>query len=91
MIIHVEIPEPLASQVAAAAKSHATSLEHYVIEAVAKVLAQDANAVGDHTRHPLQGLLADDPDLADRIVDGAYALRAMPLRTPSNGDHEYQY
>lgn len=89
MSVLVEIPDPLATKVEAAAKSQATSLEHYVIEAVARTVAQDSPtfAKDDDARHPLEGFLADDPELADRIVEGAYALRALPLRRPTEGDN----
>jgi len=35
--------------------------------------------------NPLLGLMADMPEVMDEIVEEAYALRALPLRLPSNG------
>jgi hypothetical protein len=87
MTIHVEIPEPLAAQVADAAKTRATSPERYVLDAVSKTVAEDAllpaaDNNGD-LENPLVGLLADDPELADFLCQNAYHMRAtFPMRTP---------
>jgi hypothetical protein len=87
MPMHVEIPEPLAGRVQDAAKSRATSPEHYVLDAVSKTLAQDATlsppATNGAPGNPLLGLLADDPELADFLRQNAYEMRAsLPMRTP---------
>ena len=85
MSILVEIPDPLAAQVAAVAKSQATSLEHYVLEAVAKTVAEELPpaALRGDADDPLLGLLADDPELADFITESALERRrTLPLRAP---------
>ena len=40
---------------------------------------------GDAAANPLLGLMADEPELMDEIVEEAHAVRALPLRLPSNG------
>lgn len=42
-------------------------------------------ASGEAAENPLLGLMADEPKLMDEIVEEAYAVRALPLRLPSNG------
>ncbi len=83
MSIVVEIPDPLASQVAAAAKSHATSLEQYVLEAVAKTVADEptdeARLLGDSTKDAVRGLFADEPELMDSVVEQALLRRRTAL------------
>jgi len=38
------------------------------------------------TKDPLLGLVADEPDLIDEVVQGAYVARERhPLRLPSDG------
>jgi hypothetical protein len=44
-----------------------------------------SQANGSEAPNPLFGLMADETELVDRIVDEAYALRALPLRYPANG------
>lgn len=87
MSIHVEIPDPLAGKVEEAAKSQATSPERYVLDAVSKTVAKDAQLLPAQQNgsrdNPLLGLLADDPELADFIRENAYHMRAtFPMRTP---------
>jgi hypothetical protein len=87
MSLHIEIPEPLAGQIADKARSCATSPEHYVLDAVARTLASEAIPTLQPTNganaNPLLGLLADDPELADFLSANAYAMRAtLPMRTP---------
>ena len=41
---------------------------------------------GPATKDPLLGLMADEPELVDEVVDGAYAAREQhPLRLLSDG------
>ena len=40
---------------------------------------------GEEAANPLLGLMADEPELMDEIVEEAYAVRALPLRFPSHG------
>lgn len=86
MSVIVTIPDPLATKVEAAAKSHATSLEQYVIEAVAKTVAEEngsPSTASDDRDDPVFGLFADDADLLDEIVEEALQLRrTMPARAP---------
>lgn len=42
-------------------------------------------AIDEEAANPLLGLMSDEPELMDEIVEEAYALRAIPLRLPSNG------
>ena len=40
---------------------------------------------GSQNTNPLLGLMRDKPEVMDEIVEEAYALRALPLRLPSDG------
>jgi hypothetical protein len=42
-------------------------------------------ARGAEQPNPLLGLMADKPEIMDEIVEEAYALRALPLRLPTDG------
>ena len=87
MSILIEIPEPLAEKVQDAARSLATSPEHYVLDAVTKTLAEGvalpAAEPSDAQGDPLLGLFSDQTDLIDTIVEEAMDRRhSAPLRAP---------
>lgn len=83
MSVTVEIPDPLATKVEAAAKSHATSLEQYVIEAITKTVAEEAPAASSSEDDPVLGFFSDDAELMDSIVEEAMLRRrTAPARTP---------
>ncbi|TWU29850.1 hypothetical protein [Bythopirellula polymerisocia] len=83
MSIHVEIPEPLAEKVQDAARSLATSPQHYVLDAITKTLAENAVVPSNEQNDPLLGLFSDQADLIDTIVEEAMdRRRSAPLRAP---------
>lgn len=86
MVIHIEIPEPLAEKVSLAAKAQAKSAHDFVLEAVEHTLEgsslPEMPINGTSNDDPLLGLLSHDPELATFIEDSAmHAREARPLRT----------
>ncbi|MGL4514965.1 MAG: hypothetical protein ACRCT8_17920 [Lacipirellulaceae bacterium] len=82
MSVSITIPDPLATEVEAAAKSHATSLEQYVIDAVAKTVASELPSPAGDEHDPVLGSFGDDHELIDSIVEAAMLRRrTAPART----------
>ncbi len=84
--MQVEIPHPLAEQVALAARLQAKSASDFVLTAVRESLASkpvSSPSVRDRSGDdPLLGLLSEEPELADFIEQSAMQAReARPLRT----------
>jgi hypothetical protein len=65
------------------------TLAHMTPDEKARLLALVKSSLSEKpasTKDPLLGLMADEPELVDEVVEAAYAARERhPLRLPSDG------
>ena len=54
----------------------------WTVEELARVVLGSVPAAADGD--PILGLMADEPDLIDKVVDSAYEAREHPLRQPKS-------